>query len=202
MLRRGHELGSRRPGWSYPSAQWVAEAERMAALARRLPALLAGEGRPKDADDRLAIGQMCYDTRRFAAAARLWAEALAADPRFGDDRQAGHRYNAACAAALAGCGQGADDPRPDGAARARLRGQALGWLEAERAAWAKVLDSGDARARPLVRETLEHWRADPDLAGVRDPAAIRSLPAGEQSAWQSLWADVDRLLKRAEGGKP
>ena len=28
MLRKGHELGSRRPDWQYPSAQWVAEAER------------------------------------------------------------------------------------------------------------------------------------------------------------------------------
>ncbi len=74
--------------------------------------------------------------------------------------------------------------------------------KAERAAWAKVLDAGGARARPLVRETLGHWRADADLAGVRDPAAIRSLPAGEQAAWQSLWAEVDRLLRRAEGGKP
>ncbi len=69
---------------------------------------------------------MCYDTKRFAAAARLWAEALAADPKLGDDRRDNHRYNAACAAALAGCGRGADDPRPDDAARARLRGQALG----------------------------------------------------------------------------
>ena len=29
MLRKGHELGSRRPDWRYPSAQWVAEAERI-----------------------------------------------------------------------------------------------------------------------------------------------------------------------------
>jgi Flp pilus assembly protein TadD len=28
LLRRGHELGSRRPGWKYPSQQWVADCER------------------------------------------------------------------------------------------------------------------------------------------------------------------------------
>ena len=111
MYRRGHELGTRQPGWRYPSAQWVAEAERLAALAARLPALLKGEDRPKDVADRLAIAQMCYDTKRHAAAARFWAEALAADPKLGDDRQAGHRYNAACAAALAGCRPG--DGRPE-----------------------------------------------------------------------------------------
>jgi tetratricopeptide (TPR) repeat protein len=28
LLRRGHELGSQRPGWKYPSEQWVADCER------------------------------------------------------------------------------------------------------------------------------------------------------------------------------
>lgn len=202
MLRRGHELGSRRPGWRYPSAQWVADAERLAALAPRLPALLTGEDQPKDTGERLAVAQMCHDTKRYAAAARFWAEALAADPRLGDDRRPGHRYNAACAAALAAAGRGTDDPRPDDAARARLRGQALGWLEAERAAWAKVLDSGGARARPRVRRTFEHWRVDPDLAGVRDPSALARLPESERAAWRSLWAEVDALLARARDGRP
>ncbi len=186
-----------RPGWRYPSAQWVADAERLAALAARLPALLKGEDRPKDVADRLALAQMCYDTKRHAAAARFWAEALAADPKLGDDRQAGHRYNAACAAALAGAGQGTDDPKPDDAARARLRGQALDWLKAERAAWAKVLDSSDPQARSLVQQTLQHWQADTDLAGVRDAGALAKLPEAERVAWRSLWADVDALLARS-----
>ena len=37
-LRTGHELGSKRAGWRYPSADWVREAEQMAATAGRLPA--------------------------------------------------------------------------------------------------------------------------------------------------------------------
>ena len=180
MLRRGHDLGTRQPGWRYPSARWVADAERMAALTARLPAVLKGEDRPKDVADRLAIAQMCYDTKRFAAAARFWAEALAADPKLGDDRQAQHRYNAACAAALAAAGQGTDDPKPDDAARARLRGQALDWLKDERAAWVKLLDAGGPQARPLVQQTLEHWRADTDLAGVRDPDPLAKLPESER----------------------
>ncbi len=202
MYRRGHELGTRQPGWSYPSAQWVAEAERLAALAARLPAVLKGEDRPKDVADRLAIAQMCHDTQRHAAAARFWAEALEVDPKLGDDRQAGHRYNAACAAALAAAGQGTDDPKPDDAARARLRGQALDWLKAERAAWAKVLDSGGAQARPLVQQRLQHWRADSDLAGVRDAGALARLPEPERDAWRSFWAEVDALLARARVERP
>jgi serine/threonine-protein kinase len=194
-LRLGHELGSKRPDWRYPSAAWVAEAERMAALAPRLPALLKGDDRPKDIAEHLALAQMCSDTKRHAAAVRFWADALAADPKLGDDRQAGHRYSAACAAALAGSSQGTDDPKPDDAARARLRGQALDWLKAELAAWARVLDAGDAQARSVVARDLRHWQADSDLAGVRDHDALAKLPADERRAWEALWKDVDALLK-------
>ena len=37
--RVGHELGSKRTSWRYPSADWVAKAERLAALADRIPGL-------------------------------------------------------------------------------------------------------------------------------------------------------------------
>ena len=145
---------------------------------------------------------MCYDTKRHAAAARFWAEALAADPKLGDDRQAQHRYNAACAAALAAAGQGKDDPPPDDAARAKLRAQALDWLKAELAAWAKLLESGPPQARPLVAQTLKHWKTDTDLAGVRDADALAKLPEAERKEWQALWAEVDALLIRARVPKP
>jgi serine/threonine-protein kinase len=53
MLRKGHELGSRRPGWQYPSAQWVADAERALAAAQtktataRAQRLVVGDQAPK-----------------------------------------------------------------------------------------------------------------------------------------------------------
>ena len=71
-----------------------------AALDARLAAMQNGEA-PKDNAERLALAQRACDTKRYAAAARLWAEAFEADPTLADDRQAGHRYKAACAAALA-----------------------------------------------------------------------------------------------------
>ncbi len=166
-------------------------------MAERLPALLKGDERPKDNAERLALAQMCSDTKRHAAAARFWAEALDADPKLGDDRQAGHRYNAACAASLAAAGQGKDDPSPDEAARAKLRGQAMGWLKAELAAWTKILESGPPQARPFIAQTLNHWKQDTDLAGIRDAEALAKLPEAERKDWQALWAEVDALLKTA-----
>jgi tetratricopeptide (TPR) repeat protein len=201
-LRRGHELGSKRPDWPHPSAEWVRQAERLAALVDRLPAVLKGDDSPRDAAERLAFAQMARDTGRYAAASRLWAEALESDPALAEDRQAQYRYLAACSSALAAAGKGEDGPKPDDAARAEWRHRALGWLKAERAAWAQVLDSGDAQARPILQQVLQHWRADPDLAGVRDGDGLAKLPEVQRAAWRALWADVEALLARARGGRP
>ena len=38
---------------------------------------------------------------------------------------------------------------------------------------------------------------DPDLAGVRDVAALAALPEAERDEWRALWVEVDRLLKGA-----
>jgi eukaryotic-like serine/threonine-protein kinase len=200
MFRMGHELGSKQPDWRYPSAQWVASAEQFASLAARLPALLKGEERPNDVSERLVLVQMCYDTKRFASAARLWTEALEVDPKLGDDRQIQHRYNAACAASMAAAGQGKDDPPPDDAAKAKLRGQALDWLKAELETWMRLLESSRPQARPFIVQTLQHWKADADLAGIRDPERLAKLPESERQRLRAFWAEVDALLAKANGG--
>jgi serine/threonine-protein kinase len=197
VLRRGHELGSRRPDWPYPSAMWVQRAERRAALSRRLEGILKGDDRPRDNAERLALPTVCYETKRYATAAKLWAEALEADRKLGEDRQARHRYNAACAAALAASGAGKDEPPLDATARAKLRSQALGWLRAERDAWAKLLEVGPPQARAAIAQMLRQWKMDTRLSAIRDSAALAKLPEAERKEWQDLWADVDRLLKRA-----
>jgi tetratricopeptide (TPR) repeat protein len=170
---------------------------QFAALDARLAAVLNGEA-PKDNAERLALAQRAYDRGLVAAAARLWSEALQADPGLAADRQAQHRYNAACAAVLAGSGKGRDDPPPDDAARARLRDQARAWLEAELVVWEGLLKSGPDAARAGVVETLRHWQADADLATVRDAAPLAALPASERAAWRGLWDKVASLLGNAK----
>ena len=112
-----------------------------------------------------------------------------------------HRYNAACAAALAASGQGKDDPPHDEAAKAKLRNQAREWLNAELAAWAKVLDSGPAELKAKVAPTLQHWKEDTDLVGIRDEKELAKLPEEERTALKTLWHDVDQLLARAAARK-
>ena len=122
--RRGHELGSKRPDWSYPSADWVRNAEVWADTAARLPAILKGESKPRDAAHGVAFALHCYARGLYATSARLFEVAFADDPKLVDDLKLANRYNAACAAALAGSGLGEDDPAPDHPARASLRRQA------------------------------------------------------------------------------
>jgi serine/threonine-protein kinase len=196
--RRGDELGSKSPAWQYPSKEWVRVAERLAALEGRLPAVIQGEDRPSDAGESLDFAGISSRKGRPALAAKLFAEALAADPKLAEDRGSQFRYQAACVAALAGCGEGKDEPPPDDRARAQLRGQALDWLKAELDAWAKELGADDPKARPTVRRTLQHWQAEPDLAGVRDGAALARLPEAERAGWRALWEKVVRLLKEPE----
>ncbi len=182
---------------------WVAEkgqpprnnAELMELLKDRLPALLREEDRPADNAERLALAQFAFDHKEFVFATRLWAEALASDPKLGDDRQAQHRYNAARAAVLAAAGQAKDEPPPDDAAKAKLRRQALDWLKAELAARGKLVESGPPQEREGMVLTLTGWKYDADLAGIRDAAALARLPADEQKAFTQLWVDVAALLK-------
>jgi Flp pilus assembly protein TadD len=197
-LKRGHELGTKQPGWRYPSGQWVRDAERLVALDRKLATVRKGQGQPADAAELLALAQFCQQSKKLPrAAVRLYADAFAAEPKLAAQPRSGQRYNAARAAALAAAGQGEDAGKLTAEERARLRQQALDWLRADLAAWTRMLGPPRSQARAAVRQTLQHWQKDADLASVRDRAALDKLAEAERDAWQRLWADVGSLLQRA-----
>jgi serine/threonine protein kinase/Tfp pilus assembly protein PilF len=142
-------------------------------------------------------GQLDEAFAEYTAAARWYGELFAAQPALADDLSSGHRYNAACAAALAGCGQGKDADQSDTRQRARLRKQALLWLRADLAASNKVVEKQTEKGSPAIASSLAHWLADPDFAGVRGPEALAKLPAAERADWQKLWQEVEALRQRA-----
>jgi tetratricopeptide (TPR) repeat protein len=195
-IQKGHQLDSRNPRWPYPSAEWLRQAQQLAALEPRLPTLLMGQAQPADTAERLTLAFFCQEHKKlYAAAARWYAEAFSAKPKLADDLLAGHRYNAACAAALAGCGQGKDAATLDEAKKATWRRQALEWLRADPRQWAKRVESGPPQSRQEVQQTLTHWKDDSDLAGVRGEPALAKLPEAERPAWRKLWADVEAVLR-------
>jgi serine/threonine-protein kinase len=197
-LRRGHELGARNPVWRYPSAAWVADCQRLMEFDALLAAVLGGAAMPADADAAWGLVRVCRLTGRHAAAARFCvvAFAFAAAPANVQDV-----YNAACSAALAGCGQAVDAPSED-AKRIRLRAQALAWLRADlTAAGAALARNGDPKTVQAVLGALRHWREAPDLAGVRDANDLDKLSEAERGPWRQFWADVDALLQKTAPAK-
>jgi serine/threonine protein kinase/tetratricopeptide (TPR) repeat protein len=202
-LRRGHDLGSRTPSWRYPSAQWVRECERLIELDAKLPAILEGKTRPASADERIELAVLCSLKGLHRAAAGFYEEAFAEQPKLADDLAAGHRYDAACAAALAGCGKGEDAGSLDDKENTRWRSQALSWLRADLVLRGRQLASGRKPAdQAEVQDKMRHWLADVDFAGVRGADVLARLPAAEREPWQTLWTDVTDLLARAQANKP
>jgi serine/threonine protein kinase/Flp pilus assembly protein TadD len=201
-LRRGHEIGSKNPQWGYPSEQWVRQCERQVELDKLLPGYLDGKTQPNTVAERMELCKLCLLKRLPRAAVRFYEEAVAVavEPGLVDNPALPHRYNAACAAALAGCGLGKDSEELDAKERARLRQQALEWLRADLNAWEKALAKEPDKTPPIIVQVMRHWLANAaPFVGVRGPEALPKLPDAEQEQWQKLWDDVADMLNRSQG---
>jgi Flp pilus assembly protein TadD len=196
-FRRGHELRSKQAGWSHPSREWVRAVERMVELEKKLPALFQGKASPANARDAIDLARMCRQfKKRHVAAARLYSDAIAAEPKLTADLEQQHRYNAACSAALAAAGEGEDARRLPDKVVTMFRRWALVWLRDDLTACAKLAERNDPAVKQTIQQQLAQWRRVPDLASVRDQPALDRLPENERTAWQKLWRDVDELAKR------
>jgi tetratricopeptide (TPR) repeat protein len=171
FLRRGHELGSRRAGWPYPSAQWLKQCEQLLALDHKLAAVRRGQAQPGGWQERLDLATLCHIYKQqHAAAARFYAEAFAANPK----AEVQFRYTAASSAARAAAGQGKDADKLDHKERADLRQKALAWLRDELQAATQALQNPASAA--VLPEMLKHWQSDPALSSVRDTNELASCP--------------------------
>jgi tetratricopeptide (TPR) repeat protein len=198
-LRRGHELGSRRPQWPHPSQQWARQAEVLVKLDARLQAILRGQQKPAGAAERIDLAAVCALKALPAAGTRFYQQAFREKPQLAHDLRRQYRYNAACAAVLAAAGQGKDTGALSNQERLGLRRQALTWLRADLAAWRRLLDKDPPRARSVVAQTLRHWQGDTDFTSVRGEAVLVHLPEEERQAWARLWADIAQTLAQTHG---
>jgi tetratricopeptide (TPR) repeat protein/tRNA A-37 threonylcarbamoyl transferase component Bud32 len=178
-------------------ANQIALCRQLLECEQLLNAVLAGKSYPQGPTVRvqLALIAQCPAKQHYTTAVRLYTEAFQMQPSLANDLPSGHRYNAACAAVLAGTGQGKDIAHLADPDRAEIRYRALGWLQDDLAVHASQLVRGPVVAR-RARQTLLHWQKDADLAAVRDPISLARLPEAEQVAWRNLWAQVDALLAR------
>jgi tetratricopeptide (TPR) repeat protein/serine/threonine protein kinase len=197
VYRRVTELVPTNAGMGASASRQLKRCEHLLALEARLTAFIEGKEQPADAGEQRDLAWLCNTRRLYAAAARFYAAAFAARPELATNLGTQERYSAACAAALAAAGRGHDAEKLDDGERARLRRQALDWLTADLAAWAKLVEDS-APDRPRARHHLRHWQADDDLASLRDGAALAGVPPEEQQACLKLWKEVGALLRQAE----
>lgn len=193
--KTGHALGRKRQNWKYPSADWLGKAEKLVALEKKLLKMVADKGRPADLREALDLADVALRRRWSAVSARLYADAFRADPKLAN-RINDARFNAAGAAALAGCGHGKDPVKPTDDERAQFRKQALRWLTAELEQLSLAAAEPDNGAAMIF--LLRHWHSDSDFTCVRDGPELKKLPEAEQAEWRKLWADVAALQKRLE----
>jgi tetratricopeptide (TPR) repeat protein len=202
-FRRFEQLISQNPRLRSAYAHYIRQCERFLELDRKLRAIDNGEMQPADAAGRVELARLCQECKqRFAASTRFFEEAFAAEPALADDHQKEHRYNAACAAAMAGCGQGKDAGALGDKERTRLRQQALRWLRDDLKAWQEKLNRDPGKVRTVVVRTLQRWLVDTDFATVRSPEGLARLPETEQQTWQAFWVEVQRLLDQAQATPP
>ncbi len=192
--RRAVELSTK--GATFPTGvltRFLHETEQCITLDPQLPAYLKGEKKARDAQELMVLLALCWFKQQHLGAARLYTHAFTADPRLAQDVTAERRYDAARYAARAAAGEG-DAAGLGESERARWRKQALDWLRADLAGWRERLEGGSDEDRDLARERLRWWKADPALAGLREPQALARLPEDERRAWRALWTDVGALL--------
>jgi len=170
--------------------------QRWLILDSKLSAILSGKETPANASEQLDCAALCFWKKRYVAAACFYRDTFAAAPRLADNVPTDARYVAACAATLAGCGQGKDIESLDAKECSRWRRQALDWLRQDLAWWGKTLETSHAQTNAQVRQKLWQWKADSSLAGVRARDALARIPDEERKQWQRLWSDVDALLRQ------
>ena len=154
-----------------------------------LPAFLDGKYRPQDNDERLALLGVCQFTDRTCAAARLYSDAFATDPLLAEDLRAGHRFQAARAAALAGCGLGLDGTKLS---------------MAERTPWRRQAPIG---CRLISRRAPNYWRASPGrpvFSSGKCSRIGRVIPAWLGCANRAPWTRYPRTngTNASHSGKP
>ena len=91
-MRKARDLAPKDSDLSRQIVHTLAAAERQAALVSRLPAIVAGEARPRDAGEMVDLAQICVIKGLHGAAARFWAEAFQANPKIADDVTRHWRY--------------------------------------------------------------------------------------------------------------
>ncbi len=82
-----------------------------------------------------------------------------------------------------------------------FRRQALAWLRADLAVYAKLAEREEPAVKLLVRRRLGTGRRTPTSPPCATRRQLDQLPDDERKEWRQLWDDVAALLKTVEAKK-
>ena len=190
-FRTAFELGHD-PQWQASMRFEMDRTARWAELAPRLSGILGGAGSPASPSEAVELAYLAHARLDSDGASRLFALAFRAEPRLAEDLEQGHRYNAACCAAMSASGRGRRLTTTATTPAADARRSALEWLRDDLSARTRRPADADNKAQRL--RILTRWKTDPDLSALRDPEALDRLPGPERDAWRVLWKAVDAAI--------
>jgi tetratricopeptide (TPR) repeat protein len=164
-----------------------------AKLARR-DELAAGRANPATPAEAIELAEFMYQSprRRYVFAVKLYSWAFAVDFAWADDIKKAHRYNAACLASMAAAGKDEEMTVFGTEEWGYLTGLALKWLQVDLAQ--RKTQAQEPNQLLELRDQLTHWKNDPDLATIRDPAWLAAMPPTDRKLWEAFWRDVDAAL--------
>ena len=180
--------------------QTLKQVEVWRELLPRLASIVEGQTEPKTPREACEFAWLCTRPfqKRYLNAVRLYEKAFASNPKLANYQLTeGHRYNAACAAVLAGSGAGVNAPvDPD--ERSALRAKAINWLRADLVLNKSLAASSSASDRKTAAVWLAHWQGNPSLATTRPGFARIVMSADERADWDKLWEEVRATLAVAQ----
>ena len=125
--------------------------------------------------------------------AQIWTDAIATSPQLINN----NLEFITRAVAMAGTGMGKDAGKFNDDDRARWRQTALELISTR---LQKIETQLDSAAPPIesMQKRLLTLQQTPDLAGLREPAAMARLPKSEQDQFAAIWTRVNDMLLRCK----
>jgi serine/threonine-protein kinase len=191
--RRYGEIAA--PSSSAMATQILRQGERLRAMQDRPPDRGSDGTEVIERADCIFLARHCARIGRFVDAVHWYERILTEDPARRDDLRSDPQYQAAIAALQAA---GSADGALDETARLALRRQANAWLNGDLASRKARWSSADPRNRRVLRLYAGRWRADPDLAAVRDAGRLFELSVDERQGWLAFWHDLESWLRETD----
>jgi len=172
-------------------SQELRKSQEYLSLDQRLPAILGGNDKPKTPLEAVQLASLASleCKKEYALAFRLFTEAFAADSELVET----NRYKAACTAVQFAAGNDMRVRHLEPEEWYYLQERTHTWLMADLDALRKRAASANPADRQQAKATLAQWLEDSNLALIRD-ASLQSMPEPQRHAWESLWADIHKLL--------